>query len=158
MEKVIEIDINDKYDLVNKYNEEKLSNELLEYILKQAMAVDKNRKIKIIIDKKCYIDESIDKLIKEGLKEEYNRSLLERDKNNNKQFFFLLIGMFFIFLSTQIGGSGIWKEIFLISGWVPIWEMIEVELFPDAYGRRKRKIINKLLKSEIIEKNIKDIV
>lgn len=66
--------------------------------------------------------------------------------------------MIFVFLSTKIQGSGMWKEILLITGWVPIWEMIEVELFPDAYGRRERKLINKLLKSEIVEKSIKDIV
>lgn len=43
MEKVIEIDINDRYDLVNKYNEEKLSDELLEYIIKQAMTIEKTK-------------------------------------------------------------------------------------------------------------------
>ena len=32
--------------------------------------------------------------------------------------------------------------------------MIEVELFPDVYGRRERRIIKKLLNSEIIENNM----
>lgn len=44
------------------------------------------------------------------------------------------------------------KEILLISGWVPIWEMVKIELFPDVQGRIKRKYIKKLLKSDIIEK------
>ena len=34
MEKIIEIDLHDKYDLVEKYNENKISNELIKYIIK----------------------------------------------------------------------------------------------------------------------------
>ena len=33
MEKIIEIDLHDKYDLVEKYNENKISNELIKYII-----------------------------------------------------------------------------------------------------------------------------
>ena len=47
-----------------------------------------------------------------------------------------------------------WKEIVLISGWVPLWEVIDVELFSDYEGRKKRRIITKLLNSEIIEKSL----
>jgi len=42
----------------------------------------------------------------------------------------------------------------LISGWVPIWETIEIELFPDAEGKLKRKIIKQLLNCEIVENNV----
>lgn len=157
MEKIIEIDINDKYDLIDKYNEKKSSNEMIEYIIKQAQYLKKNKKIQIIINKKCNIDKDIKKLIKDGLKEEYSRSLQERYNNNVKQIVFLFLGIIFIFLSTLIEDGVIWKEILLITGWVPIWEMIEVELFPDVYGRKRRRIIKKLLNSEMIEKNIEKI-
>ena len=73
--------------------------------------------------------------------------------NNKKQILFLFLGMIFIFISLQIQ-QAVWKEIILITGWVPIWEMIRIELFYDVEGRRKRKIIKRLLKNEIIEKNI----
>lgn len=46
----------------------------------------------------------------------------------------------------------IWKEVLLIGGWVPIWETIDIELFSDLEGRRKRIILKRLLESEIIEK------
>ena len=100
-------------------------------------------KIKIIINKKCYLEEDSIKLIKEGLKEENQRSLRERDSNNVRQLFFFVLGVIFIFLSTLIKDETIWKEILVITGWVPIWEMIEMELFPDAAGRKERRVIKK---------------
>lgn len=63
-------------------------------------------------------------MIKEGLKEEYNKSLKNRHDNNVEQLFFLFLGILFIFLSTLIKEETIWKELLLISGWVPILEMI----------------------------------
>lgn len=157
MEEIIEIDLNDKYDVINKYNEKKVSHEMLDYIIKQARTIKKNKRIKVIINKKCCIDRDVTKMIKEGLKEEYNRSLEKRARNNIKQIIFLFLGIVFIFLSTLIPEQGLWKEILLITGWVPIWEMIEVELFPDVEGRIKRKVITKLLNSEILEKSIIEV-
>ena len=154
MEKTIEINIKNKNDLIDKYNEKKLSDELLEYIIKQAILIKKDEKIRIVINKKCDINIDCLKLIKETLKEEYKRSLEERNANNIKQFVFLILGSVFIFLSTLIQNRGLWREILLIIGWVPIWKMIELEIFPDAYGRKERKIIKKLLNSEIIEKTL----
>jgi len=155
MEKIVEIDLNNKYNLVDKYNEKKVSNEMIEHIIKEAAFAKKKDEIKIIINKKCYIHRNSVKLIKEGLIEEYNKSLEETHRNNIKQIIFLFLGVIFISLSTLIKEGVIWKEVLLISGWVPIWEMIEVALFPDVNGRRKRKIIRKLLNSEIIERTIK---
>ncbi|MGN1302507.1 MAG: hypothetical protein ACI4VO_02495, partial [Clostridia bacterium] len=37
-----------------------------------------------------------------------------------------------------------------IGGWVPIWETIDIELFSDLEGRRKKIILKRLLESEII--------
>lgn len=71
-----------------------------------------------------------------------------RNRTNEKQFIFLLLGILFIFLSTLIE-SAVWREVILITGWVPIWKMLEIELIPDVYARRKRYIIKKLLNSKI---------
>lgn len=152
MEQIIEIDLTNKHNLIDKYNERKVSHGLIEYIIKQAEDAVLYDEIKIIINKKCHIDEDCIKLIKEGLQEEYNRSLKKRDDNNIKQLIFFGLGILFIYLSTLIKNGDVWKEIILITGWVPIWKMIEVEILPDVAGRRKRKIINKILKSEFIEK------
>lgn len=148
----MEIDIVDKYDFVERYNEKKISSVMLEYIIEQAKWVEKNDKIKIIINKKCPLQQQCSEMIKEGLKEEYSKSLKKRHDNNIEQLFFLCLGIIFIFLSSLIKEETIWKELLLISGWVPIWEMVEVELFSDTEERKRRAILRKLLKSEIIEK------
>ena len=62
------------------------------------------------------------------------------------------MGSILIYIALKIKNIEVWREILLISGWVPIWEMVKIELFPDVEGRIKRKIINKLLKSEIGER------
>ena len=151
MEKVIVIDLMDKYDLVEKYNENITSRELLKYIINQALLLDKSERFKVIINNKIKIGIDCVEMIKLGLKEEYERSMKEHNHNNIKQFIFFLLGTTFIFLSSLIKEETIWKEILLISGWVPIWEMIEVELFSDAEGRRKRNAIKRLLDVEMVE-------
>lgn len=148
MEEIVEINIKNKQDLVSKYNEQKLSDSLLKYILKETMHIKYGKNIKIVINKKCEINDNIEKIIKNGLEDEYNRSIENRNRTNEKQFIFLLLGILFIFISTLIS-SLVWKEVILITGWVPIWKMLEIELIPDVYARRKRMIIKKILKSEI---------
>lgn len=151
MEQVIEIDLTNKNNLIDKYNEKKVSHGLIEYIIKQVENANLYDEIKIVINKKCHIEEDCIKLIKDGLHEEYNRSLKKRDDNNIKQIIFFVLGVLFIYLSTLIKNGDVWKEIILITGWVPIWKMIEVEILPDVVGRRKRKLIKKILNSEFIE-------
>ena len=143
MEKIIEIDLFDKYDLTEKYNE---------YIIEQASFVTKRDTVKIVINKKCSMEQDSIKIITDGLKQEYNKSLKLYHITNIRQLFLLLLGIFFLFLSTLIKEDVIWKEVLLIGGWVPIWETIDIELFSDLEGRRKRIILKRLLESEIIEK------
>ena len=54
-------------------------------------------------------------------------------------------------LSRIINNESIWKEILLITGWVPIWELVDIALFSNTTSKGKRKIIKKLYESEIIE-------
>lgn len=152
MQQIIEIDLTNRHNLIDKYNEKKVSHGLIEYIIKQVEETNLYNETKIIINKKCRIEDDCVKLIKEGLQEEYNRSLRKRDDNNIKQLVFFILGVFFIYLSILMKNDIVWREIILITGWVPIWKMIEVEILPDVAGRRKRKIINKILKSEFIVK------
>lgn len=153
MEKIIEVYLHDKYDLVEKYNENKLSKELIEYITKQAIPIGKNDKIKIVLNVKCdNMDRDCTELLKVGLSEEYNRIIKEHEITNIKQFCLLILGIIFLFLSTLINDETIWKEILLIIGWVPIWEAVDIELFSDIKSKRKKKIIKKILNSEIVQK------
>ena len=153
MKKEIKVYIKDSEELLEKYNDNKISKDIIEYIISEAMLLNKEDNIDIIInkDKSVFSVECTDLKI-EGLKDEYKRSLKVQHDNNMKQIYFFILGMILLFLSTQLKADSVWREIIVISGWVPIWEMVKIELFPDVQGRIKRKIINKLLKSNIIEK------
>ena len=153
--KVIKVDLDRKFDLLRTYNDNKVDLDLIEYLIDQIGLFKDTEKVKIVLNKRCELDVNVIKLIKEGLKEEHKKSLNVRDQNNLKQLWLLLMGVVFIFLSTKIEDS-LWKEVLVILGWVPIWEMMEVELFPDAAERKRRKAIKRLLKCEIVERTMKN--
>ena len=148
MEKVIKIDLLNENDILNIYDEDKLSNNLLEYIIKESLYIKKNDKIKIIIDNKCNTKIKYKDMLINAFKDEYKHNLKIHNRTNIIQLILFIMGIFFIFLSYQINNE-IWKEIFLISGWVPIWEMIELELINDVKDRKRKRILLKLINSKI---------
>ena len=149
MEKIIHIDNLSEEDLVEKYNDEMINHDLVEYILKKTIFISNEDSIKIILANKCNTKIPIKEKIIEGLKLEYEHTIIEHKRNNLIQLFLLLLGIIFLFLSTKVSEDFIWKEILLIGGWVPIWEMVDIELFKDFRGRRTKKVIEKLIKSDI---------
>lgn len=148
MEKIIRIDIQKEEDLIEKYDDSIINHNLIEYILKKSNDISKNDTIKFDIKNKCNTKIHIKERIIEGLKLEYNHTVKEHHRNNLIQLILLLLGITFLFLSTLISNEFIWKEVLLIGGWVPIWEMIDIELFNEFKGRRTKKIIEKLITSK----------
>ena len=153
MKKIIEIDITNKSDLLEKYNQKIVAKELIYYLITESSKIEKNDTIKIIIH--TQIKEQLDciSLIKEGLQLEYNQNIRKFHHNNLKQITFLIAGIIALFTSTLIDIT-ILKEIILIGGWVLIWEMVESEIFEDMNNRKKKRIIQKLLNSEMTENKI----
>ena len=152
--KVINVDLDRKFDFLRKYSDNKVSTDLIEYLIDRIDKIKKYEKVVIRLNKRCELDVNAIKIIKEGLKEEYKKSIQLRDENNLKQLWFLLMGAFIIFLSTKVPEDLFWKEVLVIIGWVPIWEMFEVELFPDAKERKRRRAIKRLLKCQIVERTV----
>ena len=150
MERIIDIDLIDKYDFVEKYNEKNVSNELIKYIINEAMYIPKKDKIVIEINKKFPSVKSCKTLIVDGLKREYNESIRLHKLIDIKQWIFFIWGIIALFLSTLFNNEII-EEILIIGAWVPLWEVIDLEVFADHDERKKRRVLKKLLKSEIIE-------
>lgn len=148
MEKIIEIDLLELDDLLERYNRKKVSLSLIEYIIKQTPNFKKNDNLKIIINTKIKDIDCVS-LIKRGLKEEYNNNLKKHFYNDIIQIIYLIIGVAIIFIYTLLKQS-IAKELVLISGWVFIWSVVELELFSDSESRKRRIILNKLLLSEFV--------
>lgn len=149
MKNKIEIYINNEEDLLEKYNRKLVSQELIDYIISKSKNYFKEDKVVLMIENNTkYSNENVENLIKNGLKFELQNSTKIRDLNNIKQVILVLIGILFLFISTLIEDS-ILKEVFIIIGWFPIWEALDIEFFTDVKEKRKHNIINKLLESKI---------
>ncbi|MBQ8234229.1 MAG: hypothetical protein IJZ36_01435 [Bacilli bacterium] len=141
----ITIDISSIDDVYEKYNKNEVSKELINYIIEKCY---NEKNIKIVINNK--LDIKITPLIYKGLENEYNRIYLKYKKNNIIQIIYLILGIIILGISSIISENVI-SEVILVTGWVFIWSVVELEIFTDTTGRKKRKIIKKILKSEIIE-------
>ncbi len=148
MKKIINIDLIDKYDFLERYNQNKVSANFIEYLLKEAKYVSKETNIEININT-SFQQDNLKEMLINALKEEYNRNVFDHHFNNIFQILLFFLGVFFLSLAALFKEGIIWKEIFLIWGWVPIWEMIELELFNDVRGRKRKFIIKKILDSKI---------
>lgn len=148
MKKLIRIDIQNEEDIIEKYNSNIVNHNLIEYILKSSMYIRSDEEIEIIIYNKCNTKIDIKENIINGLKLEYTNTTKEYRRNNILQILLLFLGIILLFLSTLVNENFIWKEILLIGGWVPIWEMVNIELFKESKERRNKTIIKKLLNSE----------
>ncbi len=149
MEKVIKLDIAKEEDLVEKYDNDKLNYELLNYLLKQAQFIPAKASVKIEIDVHFKTKLDIVNLLETEINDEFLNTYKEHYKNNLIQLFLFLLGITFLVISIRIKDS-LWSELFLIGGWVPLWEMIELELFNDFRGKKKKTILNKLVKAQIV--------
>lgn len=148
MENVIEIYIDEKKDFIEKYNDNKMDSSLIDYLINQISIKDK-RNIKLIIHNKNNFELDFIRLVNEGLEKEYKKMIEKRHKTNIKQILLILVGIFALLISMLISENSIFREIFVIIGWVPIWEVIYIGLFSDINDKIKIKNLNKLLKANI---------
>lgn len=149
--KEFEIDIVLEEDFYEKFNREKVSRDLIHYLMEVVDPFDRNERVKIILDNQLKSEKCIS-MIRDGIKEEYQKCLREKSHNNKIQLVYCLLGFVMLFLSFYVTHDSIFKEIFLISGWVLIWDMIEIEMFSDSQNRRARRVLKKLYHSQIVEK------
>ena len=154
MENIIKIDIKNEDELLEKYDDSLVNHHIIEYILKKSFFFNKEDDIKIVINKKCNTDVYIREKIIEGLQLEYSLKTKQHYRNNLIQFVLLLIGITFLFFSTFLEQGLLWKEVMVIGGWVPIWELVRIELFDESKIRKTKKILKKLIKSEFKVENM----
>ena len=147
MKKIIEIDLCHVEDLVEKYNQNRVSRDLIDYIISESILIGKKDSLKLVIYNKCQV-ENCWEMIQKGLEQEYKRSLKYDRFNDMKQWSLLGIGLFFLLLTILFEDPFLINEVFLIIGWVSIWEVVDISLFKDIKERRKRQILKKLLMSE----------
>ena len=153
MEKIIELDLLHSDSFFEMYNRKKVSRELINYLISEGYNINKKEKIKIVINDSMVGNIDCVKLIKEGLKNEYDICYKKHQIITLKQMLYFIVGVIVLFISTVIHEK-IFSEVILIIGWVLIWTMAELEIFNDVDSMKKRKILKRLLNSEFVENNI----
>lgn len=143
--KEIMVSLKSETDLYEKYSE-RLSKDLIEYLLNETKKTKGN--LKIIINTSLKI-KNIEQTIKDGLKMAYEENKTFDDIYDNKQASFFVMGIVFLILSTLIKYDVI-KEIIIIIGWFVIWEGVDIALNLDSKLRIRRKKLKRLINSEII--------
>ncbi len=147
--KTITLYIKNESDLYEKYSNN-ISKDLINYLIRETKFI--NEDVNVVVKTNLKIN-NIEQLIKEGLFKAYKESKKIDNFLNNKQIIFFIIGIIFLIFSTFIKYDVI-KEIIIISGWVAIWEVVDISLNVDSELKINRKLISKLMSSKIeINKN-----
>ena len=150
MEKVIEVDIDSSDDLFDQYNKNKVSKDLIRYLLEETPDIKKGDSLKVIIRNGMKENIKCAELIKKGLDDEAKSNDYKFMYTNRKQLLFLILGVMALGLSAIVD-SEIMKEIIVIGAWVLLWDMVELEIDDDITNRKKKRILKILLASEFEE-------
>lgn len=153
MKKVIRVDLYSEDDLYEKYNDEKVSKDLIKYLIDSVSKIKREDEIEVNIYNHYNKKEKCIEFIKKGLDEECAFNERKFHITNQKQISFFIVGAFALFLSTIVEAE-VLKEIILIGAWVLLWDMVELEIVDDMSNRKKKRILKKLLSSEFIEQTV----
>lgn len=146
----IEININSYEDIIEKYNNDKLCDDLARYIFNQTMAIPMNRNPEIDIYIKDELNEEQETKIADMIHRyfglEVQKSLIISKYKRNYQILLFLIGVLLITFANLgfILKLSTIHELLLIFGWVAVWELIYDGLFVDFQEKIKRKRYKKL--------------
>lgn len=145
----IEIELKDKKDFVSKYNNNRISSDLYNYLKDEIKLTNIKENIKIEIKPQFKISDEEKELlalnIKKTCKEEIDDIKYLEERILLKELLLLLIGAIIIFLCFLVKNSAFISEIILIIGWLFIWE----SLYSLIFRRTKNKILKERLTSII---------
>ncbi len=154
-ETVIEISFDEKDDYINQFNENKLSNNLSNYILDEcrgkslANRITLNVKVNFKISSKE--KEEFVKMVHENYKSDLEEYMLILRHSNLKKVIIFFVGVILIYLSyfKDIGNTKVISEVILVIGWVAIWEAAYTWLFENSQNRVTIKRLKQLAKCKI---------
>ena len=152
MNNKIRVDIDNKEDIFNKFNNQQISEELGDYIYNCAKMFPTNKKITIYINNSVIFSKEEKQQLVDGIREYYG--LLVKKK---MRIILFLIGILLIILSDSFSHiiKFLLPELFLIAGWVAIWEAVYSVLFVDNKIKLEIKKARQLSNCEIRFKDYK---
>ena len=153
MESVIKINISNKESYINKFNEERISLELEEYILNEMKMIKLKDKVVIEIATDFVISDSEKEKLAFMIKNTYKDEYVEMQTYNKgliiKDSILLLLGTFLIIIYYFFEHVKFVNEYLIIVGWFFIWKSLESFLFLDMENRMKLLKKRQLLYSKI---------
>ena len=135
------IELNNFNDALNPYNKELLNDELNEYIKKECLNNKKKIEINIIGNLTHEEKNKLENIIHNFYYNSYTLSNKIDKLDNYIRIISLLFGSILILISEEF--ISFFSELFLIAGWILIWEMLYDILFNEI----KRKKILKIYKT-----------
>lgn len=137
----IEIYVKEPADLFEKWNPKRLSRDLIDYIAKEMKKCSVRESVEIeVIMKNALSKEEKDALV-DFIRSHYGLAVQREKKLQNvrkiKKYLLLLCGILLIAFSTYLSKIfvDIIPELFLIAGWVVVWEFVYELLFTDIFQR-----------------------
>lgn len=151
----IVVEINNKENIFNKFNEKQISDGLAQYIITNAKKSFLGENIKLVIKQNILLTTQEQTKIVDAIREYFG--LLVRKKilylriNNIKQTVLSIVGILLIIFSEflSLTFDYLIPELLLIAGWIVIWEVLDSILFVDSKTKIDKKIYLKLSNCEI---------
>lgn len=146
----IEVDLFEEKYFISKYNDQRIPNELTNYIFEELTGESLKDKVTLDIYSHYKMTEEDRKKYRKMIKKSFidNKQELELEirSSNFKKLILLLIGILFIFPSNIFSEFG---EILDIFGWVAIWEVAYAIMFTDVKKNQKIKRYNQIVNAKI---------
>ena len=153
MHNKVEIYIDEKQDYVSNYNTKMLNPELKNYVLEELRGSNLKKGIKIEIVGNYFDSEEKKQEFLKLFKNEFSLSI--KDMTMYLRYSLMaslllgLLGIIFIVISNVITSS-VFKEIFLIMGWLGIWESTANIIFNESKNYLIMKRYERIRKAKII--------
>lgn len=149
----VKINIKNKEDYKNTYNENELSSELKEYILDHIKSKNTKQNIKLDITTNFKINEKEELNLRYMIRRAFGLDVSEimniSKKRSLKSLFAFILGTIFLLIYSFIPNQHVITEIILIIGWVLIWESTYNFLFKNIETKLMITRRKQIIKSKI---------
>ena len=153
---VINLDLDDRDEYINQYDDDKISDELHNYIIKEAMKIDNSSRIVIRVNMNFEVNDEEKKKLRRMLMRDFDDSINNREfmvrHDNVRNIYLTLIGISCLIISFLFSylNIGLISEVFMIIGWVSIWEIVDDVLFEKTEWRLRKRKYMQLKRAKIV--------
>lgn len=149
----IEIELKDKKDFISKYNNNRISSDLYNYIKEESKLLNIKEQFNIEIKPQFKMTDEEKELLALNIKKTTSEEIKDLEyieqKVLIKELLFLMIGIIITFFWFVVRKSEFISEIILIIGWLFVWEAVKKLVFSRAENRLNIKRLKQIVKSDI---------